>query len=496
MSDCDTHVHDHDHGEESPTSRFEALVTQKIHEAGDHEGPFSLHVLGLGEAGAGIIESLAGLASSSGLAGFSALAVDIGDAGLSGVKEAAAGFSAETGQIRTATLPAADPATLLAGLRRYREFLKTEYPRYYWNPNYEPWLPSDISVPAAPAHYDRALSKALYGVEYYQGGEVAQEMDSFVHSIQTSGATPIVVVAFGLAGGTGSGIVVELARHLSNIKLGRRALVLGLTVLPCDGDPEETWDGRLFPTINELDCMVDTEKNNGVMAVWGDLYKNPFTAGFFAVPQSAVYARTGSLEETHRIIDDGIAAFLVRDGGIHLYESIKALNWLNVPANAWHPATRGEQGERWINLLAVGESADAEVLGAADLAAPSATFAEVRTYGAAGGSPSVISEALSFEVGPSTVAYPESTSPGVSVLVPQLSKLDLAFFVPTRSSYDTLEWEDKLMRHSWLLDLGVLLCEPSTRFEGVGGECILGCACWVVVPHAAIRGEVEQLAVV
>jgi hypothetical protein len=34
-----------------------------------------------------------------------------------------------------------------------------------------------------------------------------------------------------------------------------------------------------------------------------------------------------------------------------------------------------------------------------------------------------------------------------------------------------------------------MLCEPSIRFDGMGGECIWGCACWVVVPHAAIRGE-------
>jgi hypothetical protein len=48
--------------------------------------------------------------------------------------------------------------------------------------------------------------------------------------------------------------------------------------------------------------------------------------------------------------------------------------------------------------------------------------------------------------------------------------------------------------HSWILDLGVLLCEPSIRFDGMGGECIWGCACWVVVPHAVIRGEVQEAA--
>jgi hypothetical protein len=45
------------------------------------------------------------------------------------------------------------------------------------------------------------------------------------------------------------------------------------------------------------------------------------------------------------------------------------------------------------------------------------------------------------------------------------------------------------MMHSWLLDLGVLLSEQSIRFDGMAGECIWGCACWVVVPHDAIRGD-------
>ncbi len=74
-------------------------------------------------------------------------------------------------------------------------------------------------------------------------------------------------------------------------------------------------------------------------------------------------------------------------------------------------------------------------------------------------------------------------------MLPRASKLDLEAFVPSRDLYDPLEWDDKLLLHSWLLDLGVMLCEPSIRFDGMGGECIWGCACWVVVPHAAIRGE-------
>lgn len=504
MTGANGHGHGHGHAPTTDLSRIEDLVQRRTHEAGDHEGPFSVHVLGLGKTGANVVESFVRAAAASPLAdaehGFSALAIDIGDQDLAGVREAAegltggqAGTSGSTGataQVRTVALPALDSTTLFSGLRRYREFLKAEFPRYYWNPNYEPWLPNDLEIPPADSHFPRALSKAIYGVEYYQGHEVAQELDAFVAGIQNSAATPIVCVVFGLAGGTGSGIVVEAARHLSNIKLGRRPWVLGLSVLPCDGDPDEVWDGRLFPAINELDCLIDAEKNQGVMTVWGDLYKNPFTAGFFAVPQNAVYERTGDLEATHQAIDAGLASFLVRAGGNHVYESIKALNWLNVDASSWHPAIRGEQSDRWINLLAVDDADHAPAVSDRELTDKAEPpFAEVRWYGksATGDQPAVQLPKTTVEA--AVVTYPQADPAGASAFVPKISKLDLRWFVPVRDAYDTFEWEQKLMAHSWLLDLGVLLCEPSTRFESMGGECLLGCACWVVVPHAAIRGE-------
>ena len=95
-------------------------------------------------------------------------------------------------------------------------------------------------------------------------------------------------------------------------------------------------------------------------------------------------------------------------------------------------------------------------------------------------------------VEPNVLHVDADDHPFVSVCIPRASKLDLADFVSTRDAYDKLSWDEKLLRHSWLLDLGVMLCEPSIRFDGMGGECIWGCACWVVVPHAAIRGEVAE----
>jgi hypothetical protein len=493
------HDHSHDHGD-ATMARIEALRTEGVHRAGDHEGPFSLHVLGLGKTGADLITSILthqpeGFLSEPGTR-FSALAVDIGDEDLAQVREAAGAVPAEKSFVRTVAMPVPTHADLSYALNRYREFLKMEYPRYYWNPNYEPWLPADVEIAPSTGHQSRAVAKAIYGAEYYQGGEITTALDAFAESVMSSEATPLVVVAFGMAGGVGSGIVVEIARHLSSIKLGRRPWVVGVGILPNDADPAEYADGSFFPVVNELDCMIDTEKNKGVMAVWGDLYKNPFTGGFFLVDQNDVQALTGDLAATHEYVDTGIGSFLARDASLHLYETLKALNWLAVPADAWHPAIRGEQGERWINLLSVRKLADIGSLGSSGLLKGFTTeYVEARAFTGEldDATRTSIAEAVSAvataEVDPVVLALP-GPDDLVSVVLPRASKLDLAGFVPARDRYDALEWDDKLLIHSWLLDLGVMLCEPSIRFDGMGGECIWGCACWVVVPHAAIRGEV------
>jgi hypothetical protein len=502
----DSHQHDHDHGHEhgliSNLARIEALRSEGVHRAGAHEGPFSLHVLGLGGAGAAVIAQLlrerpAGFLDNPATR-FSALAVDIGDQDLAQVREAATGLPAQRSHVATVALPIPSAEELRTGLNRYREFLKMEYPRYYWNPNYEPWLPADVQLPGPGEHFPRALAKAIYGCEYYQNREITQALDAFAASVLASETTPLVVVVFGLGGGVGSGIVVEIARHLSTIKLGRRPWVVGIGVLPCEGDPPHVFDGSLFPVINELDCMIDTEKNKGVMAVWGDLYKNPFTGGFFVVPQNDVFAQTRDLAQTHAAVDRGIAGFIARGDSVHLYETLKALNWLSVPADAWHPAIRGEPGSRWINVLTTRDPVEVATLGSCGLVKGFSTeYVEARALGPKKAFPAKVitqlteqlAQVASTSVEPVVLQLEDAGDPLVTVVIPRASKLDLEIFLPARDVYDTLSWDAKLLRHSWLLDLGVMLCEPSIRFDGMGGECIWGCACWVVVPYAAIRGE-------
>jgi Tubulin like len=481
--------------DEDRKDRVEELVKeQEIHRTGDQEGPFSIHILGLGRTGASVIEQLLqsppkGFLEDSHTR-FTALAVDIGDEDLAPVREAAdaAGLPEERTQVRTVAMEAPSRDDFFASLRRYREYLKIEYPRYYWNPNYEPWLPEDIEMPSAGDHFPRAVAKGIYNREYYEGGPIARELDAFAQSINASETVPIVFVVFNLAGGTGSGVVVDIARHLSSIKLGRRHIVVGIGVLPSEDDPTGTRDGVLFPVINELDCMLDQEKNDGVQTVWGDLYRNPFSGGFFVAPQT-------------EYVDEGIVSFITQENGLHIYETLKLLNWLNSPTDQMHPATRAPFTDRWVNILLSQKIDDAQNLPAslkfmADGAYPE--YAEARVlaptaaFDSEAGAKEIgdqISSAVTTLVEPDVIHFDTEDESFVHVSMPRLTKLDLADFSAARDAYDQMSWDEKILAHAWLLDLGTMLCEPSTRFEGMAGECIWGCACWVVVPFTAIRGE-------
>ncbi len=269
-----------------------------IHRLGEGETmPAEVHMLGIGKAGAGVIAEVLRdapqrLADDPELR-ITALAIDIGGQDLGEVAKLADALPKDRAQVETLALPMPSRKDLFATLRRYREFLKLEYPRYYWNPNYEPWVPSNIVLPEAGTHIPRALAKGVYGKAFYDGArEMNAAIERFADSVDASPGQAAVAIVFGLGGGTGSGMVVDLARHLSNVHFGRRNLVVGIGIAPCEGDAEAHRGPHLFPVLNELDCMGDVAKNEGVIAVWGDLYRNPFTGGFLVVPQEHVWQAT------------------------------------------------------------------------------------------------------------------------------------------------------------------------------------------------------------
>src|SRR3712207_6830213 len=197
------------------------------HSATGQQSPHCIHAIGIGKAGIGMVEALLRTGEiedqlEDPRARFTGLAIDIGDQDMGEFREYAHGLDGrlaernipmDRAQVRSVALDVPDREDLLTSLNRWREYLKMEYPRYYWNPNYEPWLPADVELPKAGDSFPRAIAKAIYG-HYYYGGErlLQREVDLFCRSIDEARLPSLVLVCFSLAGGTGSGMVVDLAR--------------------------------------------------------------------------------------------------------------------------------------------------------------------------------------------------------------------------------------------------------------------------------------------
>ena len=384
-------------------------------------------------------------------------------------------------------------------LRRYREFLTLEYPLFRWNPDYEPWLPPTVELPQPGGHFKRAVAKAIYGKAYYgEPRTLERALRSFAAGVDAARAQAVVAVVFGIGGGTGSGIAVDLARHLSNGLFGRRVLVAGIGIAPCAGDPQEHTGGHLFPVLNELDCLGDEDKNRGVVQSCGDLYKNPFTAGFIMIPQQHVWEATRNLAETQRRVNQEIAS-LAQRGGTNLWEMLRLLNWVAAPSTQ-HSAARTPWGPRWIHMLGFADAAGQPVALGPDLPrqlgllpgyAPE--FIEMRVADAAGTDTaalaSSVEKAFAPEVPPQVVEGGREGS--VQFILPRISKTALGWFHEARAAYDAEPQGERLLDHSLLLEQGVVLSEPSTRLEGMAGAGLWGSNSWVAVPLAALRGEEE-----
>ncbi|MHB0991827.1 MAG: hypothetical protein ACYC3O_01790 [Burkholderiales bacterium] len=512
------------------------------------QAPHCLHAIGIGRTGMVYIEALLRTGEIEDLltdprATFAAMVVDIGDQDMGIVTDyansfkkrlASRGIPAERFQFQAVALPVPERDEFFEGMNRTREFLKLEYPRYYWNPNFESYVPHKYELPKAGNHFPRAVAKGIYANAYYAG---ERPMDvvlrKFVDQVEAATLPSMVMVCFGMAGGTGSGIVVDLARHLSNVKLGRRIPVIGVGQLSHSGDPAEYYNNATqYTTLNDLDCMLDDDKNAGVTAVWGDLYRSPFTGGFFVVnPEQSwqrltAYTTTGEKDVrqnfkqmvTNRFTADSFMRFAVLDSGRVLFKAMRPAGFTGAPhetlsaksrnwtlfdvAKLSHPGVQvlpGEAGSKWEAVLAQWIDFVPKYSGLKD--GFKTDYAEVHVYASRDMGFDLISKGMTDLITKQYLLEDDSTyhtenheffdalTAYALIILPGVAKTDLNAFWECQKNYDKMLWEDKLNEHAWLIDIGPMLSEPAIRFEGMAGECIWGCACWVVVPYDQLRGD-------
>lgn len=477
-----------------------------IHRIDDKAGmPYTIHLVGIGGAGTAVVartmEQISNLMLEADGARLSVLAIDIGaSAQLEAIRRNWARLEGPHASVEVLQLEVPTKEDLFASLKRYPEFLQLEYPFAARASAFEPWIGSGDMMPDSGESVPRAIAKAVYGQAYYDGDRPAAEaIKRFSNSVTATPGESLVCILFGLGGGSGSGIAVDVARHISNVKFGRRILVVGIGIAPCEGDVPEHFGGHLFPVLNELDCMSDETKNRGVVAACGDLYRNPFTAGFLLVPQQHVWNATKNLQATHDRVNDEIASLITSRNGANLWETMRLLNWVAAPSTQ-HSAARTPYGTRWIHAFAFADVEGGKLPLHADLprklglrSTYRPEFVEARIALKEADKTNDMAAQIEIAFGPSI--RPDLSEGGragsVQFVLPQVSKDDLELFAQARSTYDLQSREEKLRGHSWLLEQGVMLCEPSTILDGMAGASLWGSQNWIAVRYAAVRGEVR-----
>ncbi len=76
-----------------------------------------------------------------------------------------------------------------------------------------------------------------------------------------------------------------------------------------------------------------------------------------------------------------------------------------------------------------------------------------------------------------------------NVIAPGVAKADIIAFQAARELYNAIPDTEKIAISSWLLELGIVLSEPSDQFEGMTSKALPGSAGWNTgITTAALAG--------
>jgi len=242
--------------------------------------------------------------------------------------------------LRALTIKFPSPDILFDFMSLYPDYLLKEGIK---TENYRSWITLRTKIPslAGGAGRQRALAKAVYALNYYHFGQLDTYMNEFRDKVLSSPLSPIVYIIFGLGGGTGSGVVFDLGRHLRE-KLGSGIPLILLSVLPATLDDSLAKGASPYQAIQEMRCLFDHSINQKVTEHFSEKYRNPFSLALFIPLQAAVtYTKEGTLEEAKRHIDDAIV------------EIIKVLSSFDLADMVATIGSSAELGEAFMNVVGI-----------------------------------------------------------------------------------------------------------------------------------------------
>ena len=311
----------------------------------------NIHLIGLGGTGANLIQTLLESARLQNLLqsedfSIACLAIDVADGDLNNLqnaykatleKLASKGIPVEKLWVRALNIKFNTPDSLFEFMEKYDKYVEKEGIQIK---NYQPWLKSSISIPplAGGVGRQRALSKAVYNLNYFHYSELNSVMSVFKDRVLTSKFQPIVVVLFGLGGGTGSGMVMDFARHLRS-KLGSSVPIIGMTILPSTADDLLARGPAPYNALMELELFFNNTLNEQIVKKYGDAYKNPLNSLFF-MALDPIYNNRNNLMTAKKELDDSVIDIL------NMFSSFDLADLLS------RVGTNNDFGSNWIHSIA------------------------------------------------------------------------------------------------------------------------------------------------
>ena len=464
----------------------------------NEQSPQCLHVVGIGRSGAGYVDGLLRTGEVEDLlanpgARVTALVIDVGQDDLyrvEGYAEALSerlterGIPAERFHFQSIALDMPQGGDLVASLDRAAKASGSK------TSDYKPWLPKDIALPDEGGHLPRAVAKAIYASAYYDGERpLAKALEAFAAHAKGAELPSRAMVCFNLAGGTGSGMAVDLARHLSNELLDGAMPVIGVGQLPHSGDGD--MPASLFASLNELAAM------SGDAKVAGGDEKNPFTGGVFIVntehswQRLTAYTKTGEAairdrirqEVTNKFAQDSFMRFAVRDAGSALSQVLggsggQSGGWMYFDlAKFTHPGVQvlpGEALSKWRKVI------DQWIDHLDDFSGLRKDFrtdrADVHVHAPREIGFERLGAKLEQRISDSFLKSGEASNIRIAnheffdyltsyadIVLPGLAQTDLDLFWQAHKAYGKLGAKQQKMCHSWLLERGIVVSEPEAR---------------------------------
>jgi hypothetical protein len=266
-----------------------------------------IHLVGLGGAGTNIVESFLRNEKTlelleSGVTRLSLMALDIADQDINSLEET---HSKVLDLMKRNGIPQ-ERLSLIAQSIKFPsaeamfDFVHHKFNEHLVNEGirvkqYNPWLPSTVAIPplAGGAGRRRSLAKAIYNLNYYQLGIIKSLVNMYKDHALSSISSPIILIIFGLGGGTGSGVVFDFARHMRKA-VGSGVPIIAMCILPCAGDDPPAKGYSAFNAVNELTTLLNRRTNESLVKTLGEEYRNPFNAVLF-LPLMPAYSKTGNI---------------------------------------------------------------------------------------------------------------------------------------------------------------------------------------------------------